>query len=360
VNGFLGAALALVPVASASAGDGLVFAVRPGSVVEKSFKVEHGLSLQKAQLEGEGAAQLSVQQLEIASTVTLDVSDTYRRIESGRPLELRRLVRGGALHVEITTIDPLGTKTPDAWDAVTPLEGKSVVYAWVPEEKGYGRHYDEVESLEEYLSALSEDLDLRCFLPRDPSIGEGEKWTIDPARLVDVFAPGGDIPLGFVKSGSGAFVRALSAGVGGPLHAVFGGVIKGNASARWAETREVEGVRLARIELAVSIETDHDRTEAARAVLPRDDSTDTHEIERAGVRWKFDGSGTLQWNLEAGRFESFDLVGREDVSSDILMRFGTEASRQMIAMAGALKISARASAPGKDSAKPPEKSSGDK
>jgi hypothetical protein len=336
-------ALALAALAGSSPrGDRLAFAVETGASVAKTFTIEHGLVAQKIQVDGEAGGQISQQGLEVASTVELDVVDVYRKVDAGRPLELQRLFQAGSLHLDLSNIDGLGNKHPEAWDAESPLQGKTIVCVWVPEEKTYGRSYDQEETLEEYLAGLSEDLDLRCLLPQG-DVHEGSDWAVDPARLVDLFVPGGEIPLGFVKGGGGGFVQALKSGVGGSLHQVFGGVVKGNARAKWAGTEEVEGARLARIELAVSIETDHDRTEATRTAMHLDESSDGRSVDHAGVRWKFDGSGTLRWNLGAGRFEDLVLTGRQDVTSELVLSQGSDVTHQMLSMAGSLAVKAKAS-----------------
>jgi hypothetical protein len=321
--------------------DALVFAPKSGSTLDKTFTLEHQLVVQKMKSDGDDPGQISQQGLEVATKIELLVADTYVELGTGRPLKLQRLFKSSGMHVDLSTTDAIGEKHPDSWDAESPLKGKSVVFTWVPEEKVYGRYYDQLESLEEYLAGLSEDLDFRLLLS-DREVHQGSDWTIDPARFVDLFVPGGNIALGFVKGGSGTLVRALTSGVGGPLYPVFGGIVKGNARASWKETREVEGDRLAVIELAISIETDHDRTEAARAAMHQEDSPDVHTIQQSTVRWKFEGSGTLLWNLSAQRFETLDLVGREDVTSELALALGSEVSRQVLSMAGSLKVTARA------------------
>jgi hypothetical protein len=319
--------------------DALAFGVTAGLSVEKRFTLEHALSVLKVQLAGQEAGPLSQQGLEVNSKLELGVLDTYRRIEGGRPLELQRLFQTGRLHVDLATTDPTGAKTPDSADAETPLQKKSAVFTWVPEEKTYGRYYDDVETLEEYLAELSEDLDLRALLP-DHAVSAGGTWTIEPARLVDVFAPGGDIPYAWVKGGGGTFSHVLTAGVGGPLHDVFGGTAKGKVEAHWKETREAEGARLAVVELTIAVETQADHSGTPGAAASAEEPADARTVEHSGVHWKFEGTGTLLWNLGAGRFESLELVGREEVSSDLTLEIGLEKSRQVLTMQGSLKVGA--------------------
>lgn len=346
-------ALALAPAVSAAlarpASDVLTCAPAQGSAVERTFTLEHGLASQKVELAGAGNPLMQMG-LEVSSKIELSVVDTYTKVESGRVLEFRRLYQGCGMHIDLSTTNPQGAKADDHADADTPLRGHTVVFTWVPEEKDYGRYYDGAETLEEYLGKLREDLDLRCLLP-GPETHQGGTWTIDPARLVDVFVAGGEIPLGFVSGGGGRFARVLMSGVGGPLQEVFGGTVKGSVTARWAETREASlesrGARLAVVPLAVSIETEHERADAADPPLSGEEPSDVQKVRHSGVHWKFEGSGTLVWNLDAQRFETLDLVGREEVSSDLTLDAGSESTRQVLTMAGSLKVGARAGPPRK-------------
>jgi hypothetical protein len=330
--------------AASARAETIAFAPVAGSRVDKTFTLEHELVVQKMRFEGEEGAQLSQQRLEVSSKISLHAIDTYRAVEGGRPLVLQRLYPDAGLHVDLVLIDARGEKHPDAWDAESPLKGTSVVFTWVPEDQGYGRYFDQRETLEEYLGGLAEDIDLRGLLP-GRQVREGDAWPIEPARLADVFAAGGNVPMAFVKGGGGFFARSVASGVGGPLSEVFGGEVKGKAQAKWKETREQEGVRLAVVEISVEIETSRDQTASARAAMRLGELLEERTIQHAGVTWKFKGEGALVWNLSAGRFESFDLGGREDVASDLSLGFGGEtSSHQELSFAGSLKLSAKVAA----------------
>jgi hypothetical protein len=340
------------PVASDKPADFPAFAVKEGTTVQKRFEIQHELTVQKIELSGAATGAMSQQQLELSSEVVLQVADAYVKTSPIRPLVLQRLYKASTYHVDFAFSEANGTKVPDSWDADSPMKNQSVVFTWVPEEKDYGRHYDQVEGTEEYLSTLAEDLDLACLLPpldangpggaeKPHAVREGERWTVDLKPLSALFSPGGSIPLSFVKGGKGGFKMAVSAGVGGPLSPVFAGTIKGNASAKWAATEKTDAGRIAVIELAIDLETDADRTEIVRRYLRQDEDDDASPVRHAGVKWKLSSaSGTLRWNLDAGRFEKLDLVGREDVASDIQFARGADSSSQLLAMAGSLKIAA--------------------
>ena len=328
------------------------FAVKEGTNVQKRFEIQHDLTVQKIELGGAVSGAMSQQQLDLQSELVLEVADAYVKTSPVRPLVLQRLYKTSTYHIDFAFSGASGNKVPDAWDADSPMKGQSVVFTWVPEEKDFSRHYDQEEGAEEHLSTLAEDLDLRCLLPlpekdekasteKPRAVRDGDRWALELKPLASLFSPGGSIPLSFVKGGKGGMKMAISAGVGGPLSPVFAGTIKGNAFARWASTESTDTGRLAVIELAFDLETEADRTEIVRRYLRQDEDEEQSPVRHAGSKWKLSsGSGTMRWNLDAGRFEKLEVVGREDVSSDIQFARGAEASSQSLSMAGSLKITA--------------------
>jgi hypothetical protein len=353
------------PASPDKAADFPTFAVKEGTTVQKRFEIQHDLTVQKIQLSGAATGSTSQQQLELQSEVVLEVADTYRKTSPVRPLLLQRVFKSGTYHIDFAFSSATGQKVPDTWDAESPMKNQSVVFTWVPEEKDFSRHFDEVEGAEEHLSTLTEDLDLRCLLPGpvaatpgSPSgldkddkgaaetprvVREGDRWTLELKPLATLFSPGGSIPMNFVKGGNGGLKMAIAAGVGGPLSPVFAGTIKGNCAARWVKTESTDKGRLAVIELTFDLETEADRTEFVRRYLRQDEDDEDSPVRHAGVQWKLSGgTGTLRWNLDAGRFESLEVVGREDVSSDVQFAKGAEASSQLLSMAGSIKVTAGA------------------
>lgn len=339
--------LTLAASASAARADVLAFAPKPDATVTKSFTLRHELVVQTMKLEDAAGSQISQQGMAVTSEITLEVTDTYRGIESGRPVALQRLFRVAGLNVDQVIVGTTGERRPETWVGDTPLKQVSVVFAWIPAEQGYGRHYDERENLEEYLGGLREDLDLRGLLPATSpaEIAVGSSWAIEPAAFADVFGAGGEVPRSYVQGGSGFLAKPIAAGVAGPLAPVFGGELKGEVRATWKETRAEEGLRLAVIDLRVRLEAKRDQTASARASRRTEELLDEVSIARATIEWKFEGEGTLLWNLGAGRFEKLTLGGREEVANDI--SFGSEAettSRQVLSLAGALRLTATAQA----------------
>lgn len=327
--------------------DVLAFAPKPDATVTKSFTLRHELVMRTMKVEEAGVIRMSEPGLDVNSEVTLEVADTYRAIQDGRPLGLKRLFQVTGLDVELRMAAATGEKRTETWVGDSPIRQSSVAFVWIPEEQAYGRHYDERENLEEYLAGLREDLDLRRLLPGPGSekVAVGSRWTIDVAAFVDVFGAGGDVPRLYVQGGGGFLARPIAWGVAGPLSTVFGGELTGEAHALWRETREEAGARLAVIDVRARLETKRDLTQAARASRRTQELLDEISIAHASIEWRFEGEGTLLWNLGAGRFESLKLEGREVVLNDVT--FGSESevsSRQVISLDGKIELQATAKA----------------
>jgi len=151
------------------------------------------------------------------------------------------------------------------------------------------------------------------------------------------------VPRVYVQGGAGFLAKPIASGLAGPLAQVFGGELKGEARATWKEIREEGGARLAVVLLHVRLEAKRDQTDWMRASLRIDELLDEVSIGRGSIEWKFEGEGTLLWNIQAGRFEHLELHGREEVANEIAFGSAEQpASRQRIALAGKLELEAKA------------------
>ncbi|MFN0009076.1 MAG: hypothetical protein ACKVXR_14330 [Planctomycetota bacterium] len=337
--------LAAIPLVARA--DILAFAPAPDTTVTKSFTLRHQLVMRTMKVAETGVVRTTEPGLEVNSEVTLEVVDTYRGVQDGRPLSVKRFFQVAGLNVELGMASATGEKRKETWLGDSPIRQSSVAFVWIPEERTYGRHYDELENLEEYLAGLREDTDLRGLLPAPSQAGiaVGSRWTIDVAAFEDVFGAGGDVPRLYVQGGGGFLSRPIAWGVAGPLAPVFGGELAGEAHAHWRETREEAGARLAVIDVRARLEAKRDLTQTARASRRTQELLDETTIARASIEWRFEGEGTLLWNLGAGRFESLKLQGREVVLNDV--SFGSESetmSRQTISLDGKIALEATAKA----------------
>jgi hypothetical protein len=344
---------ALAP-APAFGADKIVFEPKSPSKLNKCFVVEHHLALQTLKMEDNGVAQSAQQGLNLDTKQTLRTLDEYKAISAGRPSLLRRAYEEADLHVDVTFQSRNGDDkvATDVIDAKSPFEGMSVLFTWVPEEKGYGRFFDALEGDESYLPDLSPDLDLLALLPGH-DVSPGDEWTIDPAALVDWVAPGGGLPMKFDRPKGDRFARTLNLGVGGGLSMVFGGEVKGTIRARY-ESKETKGdASLAVIALTIDVQTDRDQTQIGQKMLSADELFDGVRVQHSAVQWKTKMEGKARWNLHANRLESLDLAGGEDVVYDLnVATRGGGRSLQNMSMSGGIRINC---VTGPSAVKPKEK-----
>jgi len=230
----------------------LRFAPVEGSQVRRTITIDQALA-------AKGANPRSTHHV-------LQTLDLYRKVGDGRPLLLQR---------RFEQIDWGPSRVP-------PLKGTSVVYTWVPEEAGYGKYYDALESSEAALRDLAEDLDLRALLPTG-AVATGEAWSVPAAKLRDVLAPLGDLALNHEA------VREFTGNLGEP---------RGECRLQLASVSELNGRSLATVELALKLEN------KVRASEP--------------PTWSFEGRGTLVWDLGARRAASFALQGHQTLNSEVL------------------------------------------
>jgi len=323
----------------------LVFAPAPGARVSRGFEGRHALAVVSLRSASGSVSGLAQSRFELSTVNTLDVLDRIDAAPAGAPAALRRVYERARLWAEIDLYDARGERTRDHWEARSPLEGHGVVFTRVPGKPEYGRHYVERETLEEYLGGLAEDLDLRALLP-GRAVAPGDEWEIPAGSLSDVFAPGGRVTLGYAVGGGGPIGRLLASGVGGSLAEVFGDRARGGAKARLVEVLEEGEARLARVAIEAELETSRDLQGLARSALGIGELFEGVSVESARVEWSFEGRGELLWNLDAGRFEKFDLAGGERVSYD-LAQTGRDGKRiqEGVTLGGSLELHARASAP---------------
>jgi len=351
-------AYASIVSSSLRAPEKIVFDPKVPSKLAKLFTVEHHLALQSLKMDDNGVEQIAQQALNLDTKEIVRTLDDYRACSGGRPTLLRRTYEDANIHVDVAfqSGNASDKEAKDAIEAKSPFEGLVVLFTWVPEEKGYGKFYDEVEGDESYLPGLAEDLDLLALLPGH-DVSPGDQWSIDPASIVDWVAPGGVLPMKFERKQGDRFVRTLNLGVGGGLTMVFGGDVKGKVSARY-ESRESKGdVGIAVLALDVDVETDRDQTRAAENMLSSDELLDGISVQHSEVQWKTKMQGKARWNLAANRIESLELVGSENVAYELSLGLHNGGkSVQNMSLSGGIRVTCQT---GAEARKPKDKSRAD-
>jgi hypothetical protein len=241
---------------------------------------------------------------------------------------------------------PGGSEPVVHLSATSPMKDLSVLFTWVPEEKQYGRLYDASEGVEEFLSALSEDLDLRELLP-PREVKVGERWEIEPSRLTETLSVGGKLPLTWTPDPEDPSLRNIATGVGGALYEVFGDAVRGSVTAELTEIASAGGDEIAGIGATIALETARDQTGLLRNRMTRAEVMRGAIVTRAHVAYRLDARAKLSWNLTRGRVHAFELEGVETIEREIDLGGGSKGGGQTerASCTGPLKMTLRVGPP---------------
>lgn len=313
----------------------LVFAPKSGESLARTVEITHTLDLTSL---GTGPAtggelRRSTADMRVETKLALALEDELLAVGAGRIERLRRRFRTGSFHAELGPKAKGAAAQKAVYDVTTPLAGISVVSTWVPEERGYGRHYDEVETLEDFLEALHEDVDLRALLPATP-VSAGAAWTIPAKELADVFAPCGRLPWSWPKNLDRVMARSFSTGIGGGLGELFGGTVAGDAKAKLARFETRAGEELAIVTLEFDLRLERDQGEVVLDPGSLDENAPPPTAMATRTQWTFRGQGELVWSLSGARARSLRITGDQKVGASV--RFG--ATRQEMDLAGTLAV----------------------
>lgn len=307
------------------------FAPKEGTIVTKTFQTTTSMDSEDYEmlLDGEPIPGMPAMEMTMESTQSLTVTDEYGSMTDGRLNKLGRtydsIVVSSDMNVDAGIMKQEVTAT-----GTSPLESKSVVFAWDEKEAEFGKEFAEGESGEaELLEGLKLDLDLADLLPSE-ELAEGETYEIEPGALVTILAPGGDMKLEMeVEGGAG--------GMGGPTPDQVGDMseffiqgVTGEVTGTFKGTREVDGVNVAVIALSATIAAEADMAEKMAelgdAGMPPGMDV---EVDRMLTSMEYEGAGELLWNLDKGHIHSMTLKADLTIKSDMTMTMNQEAEMAM-------------------------------
>lgn len=234
---------------------------------------------------------------------------------------------------------------------VSALDGVGVAYA--PREDapgGYARHFDTVDAAEEsLLPGLAAPRDWGKLLPRDRSgaprsVEPGEAWEIRPEDLEAVFAPLGDTVLVGGEGGEPRMLRAYDTGLGGNLHAGFGGDVGGKASARIVEEgADGEFGRYVDVRVDFTLRLSADRTDASQQVRAGQDTEDYGlDMLGSGLEQVIEGQSTIRWSLDTNAPVRILTEAEEGTRVTVrLLEPGGTVAQQELDMSGELSLTTR-------------------
>jgi len=301
------------------------FAPAAGARVEKTFEQELSLSQVGHTTVVDGETQSEEGGQELSQHLALTLVDEYVAVAEGHPTELRR--RFDSLTMTSKQNEPNPLAQPSRGLDLTlksPLEGRTVVFRHEDDSADPTRALvdegGELDATGDVLAGLTEDTDLRAFLPPSPEVAAGARWSIDPGGLARVLAPAGDLRFEPLASSLPPAIE-LPADVGSsPLDGWVSGEVEGAALATFRETAVVDGHRCAVIDVELELSSSRDTTESARekfAAVPLPDDGETAiELDFSEAVCVLQGGGELVWDLEAGRFRSLTLDARVGIVID--------------------------------------------
>jgi hypothetical protein len=295
--------LSLLVLGPSSRQDELLFAVPPGTVLERTLEKHFTLTLGNVGLALDGEEvppeALGSYEMRIEHSERFVIKDTIEALDAGAPTSLTRSFE--ELGGRETRAMSEGGAPPAREESQleSELEGRTVRFS---RDAGGGeavaRWADGREGGTEWLTELREDLDLRAFLPSTPVV-VGDAWELDVRAFQSVLEPGG--VLGLREPGT---ERAASA----TLDAALREHLTGTLRASWLDVLESDGQRLARIALVLEART-HAEAELAPADLP----PDARGQNRSDVCFRL--AGELRWDLGHGHVSALDLAGEYEVKS---------------------------------------------
>lgn len=334
----------------------LRFAPAEGTKVRRTITLDHALVVQEMKLITSAGSQSSQDQVAFRAHQVLRTLDEFRKVGEGRPLLLQRRFD----EVGWNGSFDFGSSKEDI-KAVSPLNGTSVVFTWVPEEKSYGKYYDARESSEEVLLRLDEDLDLRVLLPGHP-VETGESWSVPAEGLLSVLAPGGRRDLRFDGKRTRAnLMRTLRCGLAGNFEEFFGGESKGECKLHLDSLSEVQGRKLATVGLELEIECKVDQRDLQQFLRTPAELASGYQCKSAPASWKLKGKGTLVWDLGWKRGVSLQLQGDQSMSLEVELAIGKDPpTTQRMTLSGGLSFLWQLDEPAAGPPVPPEKPQGQK
>ena len=327
------------------------FAPSSGASVTKSFQHTMELSLDNMNMliNGEESGLLPDIEMSLTMEQIVRVTDTYAASSGGRPTKLSRTFDelGWDADVDIQ-IDIMGSTQDQnqTMSGVSELEGKTVAFTWNDEDAEYKKSFDGEDGDSELLEGIEEDMDLRVLLPPG-EVSEGDEWPIEVAKLRAILSPGGNLAILPEDLPGLEDLSMMGNGLGaGSMSDMVGDILEGEAFGIFKGYREVDGVKVAVIEVRIDIESSNDLTDAVQELM--DDielpaEIGDLELDHMEMEFGFEAEGRLLWDVSAGRMFSFELSGDTELQVDQGLSINAQGNdmnmQQTVELSGTLNIS---------------------
>ena len=318
----------------------LDFRAEEGTELTKQFRTQvvfqvedivatlNGVDLDPAMM-----GDIDLDTLTLEASYTLSVSDLYKRVEGGRPLDYTRSYEGLAFTYE----DGAGNYEDSSRDE---FEDKLVRFVWDAEDESYSREVEtagdaesDAES-EDLVALLAEDLDLRAFLPAG-DVDEGESWELGPSALLATVLPGLDLE--GLREKLAADADLPEEAVDLAQEALRGLLEDTGATVTYRGTREVDGSQLAVLAIEADGVVEVDLLPLFETDLFDEAELEELDIQRLDIELSLALRGELLWDAEAGHAHALDLLG--ELEGEWSMAFDLEQEGMSFGIEGSVEFS---------------------
>lgn len=335
--------LAVFALSQRAAEDTLAFQPRKDSALRKTFteRTSWRVSELVQIFNGEPVSAPSPE-ISGSNTREFTVLDRYAELSASRPKLLRRTYEAlsGAMKLEF---EVQGMAESVAAASSSPLAGLQVEF-----ECGDGdsacraRFAAEGAGDTALLVGLAEDLDLRAFLPAE-DVGVEDWWNVDAAHLARVLAPGGRLSLDPDKGSIPPSELLDPLEVATTMLCTLAeniGELGGDVTAKWSETKQIDGRSVAVIEIDWSSSSKDAHADRARAMLGAAGSTSERTAPAVDFEVASEGKGQLLWDLAAGRAHSFELELDSTIAAELFWTQNGQRSGYRFKVEAASKLAA--------------------
>jgi len=324
--------------------DTIAFAPEDGTSVTVTFLTTSEMTLDDMQMlmNGQENAMMPSIEMDMITTTENQFTDTYERMAKGQPARLKRTYDSiqTAINGE-TTMEMMGEEQSEdlAGSGTSELEGVSVLFNLKDGE--YIKSWPEgEEGDDELLEDLLEDVSLRRMLP-EGDVSEGESWDIDLSIMLDLLAPGGDLSLELeMEGGDNAMSLGPDTDMMSDIREMLGGNMDGAITGKLTGYRDVEGARVAVIEIDIEVDCTTDMVDMMREKieesLPPEAGVEV-DLSSVDVSYVMEGDGELLWNASAGHIAGVSL--EMEVAMSMEMAMGMDAGGQQMDMEMAMEMS---------------------
>ena len=325
-------ALSLLVGFSGSSVDKVAFTPAEGVTVTKTFTSNTELDIDDmTALMNGGPSPMPEMEMSMSMTQTVTITDEYLAMADGQPAKLARTYDAIGTDLEMD-VNAGGDAQSPSGSGSSPLEGSTVVFSWNAETETYDTAFAEGEEGDaELLENLAEDMDLRGLLPTD-ELAEGESYDIDVAAFADVIAAGGDLKIEMEIDGE-AGGAGMDPEMMTDFRKFFDELIEGSATGKYVGTREVDGVKVAVIEIEVELNASADMSEMAAESMGEEMPEGVEmNIDRMDVEMSYEGTGELHWNMAKGIIHGLSMNAEMGMNMDMAMGISMSGQEMEISM----------------------------